>query len=60
MSMHYHSNNYKRPFLALSVLVLELMQELEIIDLSPDQDPSLLQKHLTELASSPEEQSFDK
>ena len=42
MSLHYGIHKYKRPSLALAILVLELMQELEIVDLSPDQDAALL------------------
>ena len=60
MSLHFGIHNFKRTSLALSVMVIELMQELEILDLTPDQDVSCLQKHLAELVSSPEEQSFDK
>ena len=60
MSLHFGMHYYKRTSLALAICVIELMQELEIVDLSPDQDISKLQNYFTELASSPEEQSFDK
>ena len=55
MSLHFSVNNFNRHSLALTILVLELMHEIEIVDLSPGQDMELLQKHLSELASSPEE-----
>lgn len=55
MSLHYGIYDFDRSSLAITILVLALMQELEIVDLSPEQDMDLLQKHLSELASSPEE-----
>ena len=42
MSLHNEIHCYKRPSLALSILVLVLMQELKIVDLSAEQDASLL------------------
>ena len=38
MSMHFELHHFKRTSLALAILVIELMQELDIVDLSPDQD----------------------
>ena len=60
MSLHNDVNCYKRHSLVLAIVVLALMYELKIVDLSAEQDVSILQKHIIELASSPEEQSFDK
>ena len=42
MSLHNDIHYYKRTSLALSILVLVLMHELEIVDLSAEQDASLL------------------
>ena len=42
MSLHFGIHYFKRTSLALAILVIELMQELDIIDLSPDQDIHLL------------------
>ena len=42
MSLHNQIHCYKRPALALSTLILVLMQELGILDLSTEQDAFLL------------------
>ena len=42
MSLHNEIHYYTRPSLALSILILVLMQELGILDLSAEQDASLL------------------
>ena len=49
MSLHFEHHNFKRTSLALAILVIELMRELDIVDLSPGQDIPQLQLHLANL-----------
>ena len=42
MSLHFGMHKFKRTSLALAVVVIELMQELDIVDLSPGQPIGLL------------------
>ena len=42
MSLHNGIHSYNRPSLALAIVVLALMQEFDILDLSAEQDPALL------------------
>lgn len=42
MSLHFNVHQFKRTSLALAIVVIELMQELDIVDLSPGQEIPLL------------------